>query len=54
MANFKRKGPKSIRGGCLCCKPHKCQGVNDEKSISKRGFGKLKALFNAKEDMKYE
>ena len=26
MANFKRKGPKSTRAGCLLCKPHKRQG----------------------------
>jgi hypothetical protein len=25
----KRKGPKSTRAGCLLCKPHKRQGVND-------------------------
>lgn len=24
--NYKRKGPKSTRGGCLRCKPHKGQG----------------------------
>jgi len=27
MANFKRKGPKSTRSGCLLCKPHKRQGA---------------------------
>lgn len=26
--NFKRKGPKSTRAGCLLCKPHKRQGTN--------------------------
>lgn len=26
--NFKRKGPKSTRAGCLLCKPHKRQGVS--------------------------
>jgi hypothetical protein len=25
--NFKRKGPKSTRAGCLLCKPHKRQGA---------------------------
>ena len=29
MANFKRKGPKSTRAGCLMCKPHKHQGSSD-------------------------
>jgi hypothetical protein len=24
--NFKRKGPKSTRSGCMLCKPHKRQG----------------------------
>jgi len=24
--NYKRKGPKSTRSGCLMCKPHKRQG----------------------------
>lgn len=23
MANFKRKGPKATRSGCLMCKPYK-------------------------------
>ena len=27
MANFKRKGPKSTRAGCLYCKPFKRQGT---------------------------
>ena len=26
MSNFKRKGKKSTRSGCLLCKPHKAQG----------------------------
>lgn len=26
---WKRKGPKSTRGGCLLCKPWKRQGVDD-------------------------
>lgn len=26
MANFKRKGKKSTRSGCLLCKPWKAQG----------------------------
>lgn len=27
--NHKRKGPNSTRAGCLLCKPHKHQAVND-------------------------
>lgn len=30
MENFKRKGPKSTRSGCLLCKPHKRQGAKCE------------------------
>lgn len=37
MANHKRKRPKNRRSGCLCCKPHKANGVNEEKhSIKKK------------------
>jgi len=27
MAHHKRRRPKSRRAGCLCCKPHKANGV---------------------------
>lgn len=33
MANFKRKGPKSTRAGCLLCKPHKRQGAKHEHGV---------------------
>jgi len=29
MAHHKRQGPKSTRAGCLLCKPHKRQGVDE-------------------------
>lgn len=38
MANFKRKGPKSTRSGCLMCKPWKHQ------SCTHRANDKRKAL----------
>lgn len=31
MANHKRKGPKSTRGGCLFCKPDKHQALKNTK-----------------------
>jgi hypothetical protein len=38
MANFKRKGPKSTRAGCLLCKPQKRQGqrLNRRVTFSER------------------
>jgi hypothetical protein len=37
VMNFKRKGPKSTRAGCLLCKPHKRQGCrHDRHSFNKR------------------
>lgn len=35
--NHKRKGPKSTRAGCLLCKPHKRQGVDDQGRQELRG-----------------
>lgn len=41
MANFKRKGPKSTRAGCLMCKPHKEQACkHSEKAKKKRWWQK--------------
>lgn len=36
MANHKRKRPKNRRAGCLLCKPHKANGVNEEKASVER------------------
>ncbi len=48
--NHKRHRPKSTRAGCLMCKPQKRQGVNDEREVCHRGFGKLRRLASAKAD----
>ena len=36
MANHKRKRPKNRRAGCLLCKPHKANGVNEETHSNKK------------------
>jgi hypothetical protein len=45
MANFKRKGPKSTRAGCLRCKPHKLQGQRHEMRVT---FGERRRIEAAK------
>ncbi len=50
--NHKRHRPKSTRAGCLLCKPHKRQGVNDENKVYHYGFGKLRRLSQAKAEEK--
>ncbi len=44
MANFKRKGPKSTRAGCLMCKPHKRQGTKLRDRVQFREWQKMRAL----------
>lgn len=48
MANFKRKGPKSTRTGCLRCKPHKFQG--NKKSFEHQTRQEQKARLSEKFD----
>jgi len=50
--NHKRGKPKSGRGGCLLCKPQKHQSENDEKIVYHHGFGKIRDLNHAKQDIK--
>jgi hypothetical protein len=38
MGNHKRKKPKHQRAGCLYCKPHKDNGVNDLKHSDKKRY----------------
>ncbi len=45
-AKWKRKGPKSTRAGCLLCKPHKRQGVNDPINQEKKANEKIKYELN--------
>jgi len=49
--HHKRKRTKNQRSGCLFCKPNKMNGWK-ETEIGHYGFGKLKKLIHAKEDMK--
>jgi hypothetical protein len=49
MANFKRKGPKSTRAGCLMCKPHKRQG---QRLNLRMTFGERRRLVAALEAAK--
>jgi hypothetical protein len=44
MANFKRKGPKSTRAGCLRCKPHKRQGTKQRDRVTFRVWQQMRAL----------
>jgi hypothetical protein len=48
MANFKRKGPKSTRAGCLMCKPHKRQGTKLRDRVR---FGEWRRLKAAQEQL---
>jgi hypothetical protein len=48
MANFKRKGPKSTRAGCLLCKPHKRQGQRHDLRIT---FGERRRQEAAKSEL---
>ena len=50
--NHKRKRAKNGRSGCLLCKPNKANGVNDEKDLGHKGFGKLRKLKAAINDLK--
>jgi len=49
--NYKRKGTKNTRRGCLMCKPNKMTGWNNER-LGNKGFGKIRALIHANEDLK--
>lgn len=58
MANHKRGRPKSVRAGCLMCKPYKDQKAS--KPLARRelggkgGFGKLRKMIHTESDMKEE
>ncbi|OGG16083.1 hypothetical protein A3D77_02100 [Candidatus Gottesmanbacteria bacterium RIFCSPHIGHO2_02_FULL_39_11] len=47
--NFKRKGPKSIRGGCLLCKPWKIMGNSN---VGKK-HQDIKSYAYYREELKY-
>ena len=44
MANFKRKGPKSTRAGCLMCKPHKRQGTKLKERVTFNDWRQMRTL----------
>ena len=50
--HHKRKKHPNTRAGCAMCKPQKKGGANPDKVLGHKGFGKLRALFNARQDMK--
>ena len=54
MANHKRKRHPNKRNGCKLCKYHKARGMmkTKDKELVMHGFGKLRALANAKADMR--
>lgn len=49
--NHKRRKCKNARAGCLMCKPNKMNGWNKD-ILGHIGFGKLRNVLFAKEDMK--
>jgi len=49
--NHKRKRPKQSRAGCLLCKPNKL-GKGVEKTLGRRGFGKLRKEAAAQQDLR--
>lgn len=51
--NHKRGKPKNARAGCLMCKPNKMNGWNKDK-FGHTGFGKLRKVVHAKDDMKVD
>lgn len=51
--NYKRKRHPNARAGCAMCKPQKKGGANPDTKVWNNGFGKIKALIHAKEDMEY-
>ncbi|HVZ83555.1 MAG TPA: hypothetical protein VG893_07745 [Terracidiphilus sp.] len=44
MANFKRKGPKSTRAGCLMCKPHKLQDQRLDMRVPFKDLRRIKVM----------
>ena len=53
--HHKKHRPKNRRAGCLCCKPHKMNGVSkDSLQVSKTGFSSLRKRLFAKLDIKEE
>lgn len=49
--NHKRRRPKNSRAGCLMCKRNKANGAK-KCELGHYGFGKLRALAGAEQDMR--
>lgn len=51
--HHKRKRHSNARAGCAMCKPQKKgNGANPDTKVWNNGFGKIKSLIAAKEDMR--
>ena len=50
--HHKKKRHPNARAGCAMCKPQKKGGMNPDKELGHKGFGKLRALLAAKDKMK--
>lgn len=50
--HYKRKRHPNARAGCAMCKPQKKGGMNPDKEVGHKGFGKIRKLIHAKRDMK--
>ena len=53
MANHKYKNRKQQRAGCQMCKPQKTGGMNPDKEVGHKGFGKIKKLLESGYDLKH-
>ena len=49
--HHKRGRPKNARGGCLLCKPHKCNGGR-KLILQNNGFGKIRGEIQQVQDLK--
>jgi hypothetical protein len=50
--HHKRKRHPAARAGCAMCKPHKKGWSNPDTEVVHYGFGKIRDLKHAKQDMK--
>jgi hypothetical protein len=51
MANHKYKNRKQQRAGCQMCKPQKTGGINPDREVGHRGFGKIRDLIHSQKDL---
>jgi hypothetical protein len=48
--HHKRKRHPAARAGCALCKPQKKGKANPDTEVHHKGFGKIRALYKAKEE----